>query len=1289
MKSALWAVLTLALFAVEANADCKTANGWPAGKQCQPAANVGVRIGPTDKSLQEAIDAGEIGGSGPGGPVTIGGDVSGPSNNVQLGTGVVGTNEAANLDAGDTTAGQFANGRISAASVEQHEAALEGEDLGTACLAGEIWKSNGDGTASCAPDNSAGSPTLDTVGSGAAVGKAYSIGDGSTLAPTGTGSVTANIYSGPSLADSQVSGANESDEIATGGDLLGPASNAQLGTGVVGTNEAANLDAGDTASGVFADPRISLSSVEQHEANIEMEDLGTACPIGEIAKSNGDGTTSCSVDSTGGTPDMGSIQNGTSTGKTLVVGNGSTLAPTGTGAITANVYSGPAVSDAQVSGAGEADEIALGGDASGTAAAVQVNEARYTPSDNADWGGADPGNVKEAVEHLVNRRHFHGVEEMSADYIGNLSEGVLYKKSDQSLTIYTDPCDMLNRPMLDSTGVSPVDNNVIAHFGGAATVGPDSGFDFGPARYCFGMIPTSVAVNPATTTHVDADDANADLNYPSGHDVEYVFHSASVSFNATLGSNQTEPWIFAKWGNRFFAGQDGSGNVWGNVNEVVTTRGRLRFSTLQPRHSTSIGLTAIAGGLTGTGTVPNCGTLEDTATGWSTDQWAGWAVSITGGTSSGAYLAATANDSDTLTLACKSRGKIDPVGDSATTVSVTDDDKQFHTNELVTLYRLRFISGCAAGLSRPITANTERTITVGTSFGCTPATPDEWVVELNLAPDATSVYTIEWFPGRVNSLNTATVFDSPTTVVAWWNDNMNRSNSSDFRLSIEGSAWDYDNIGLEHDFAWGNTYDGWRIKNQGIAVRNHSNMVGSFVNGYISGNAFGWLAGDQTWPSTLPFFSGCSSGNCAAIAGGGSGGSTAIRDTVIEGDPYGEFMSPTLSRYLLDNVWFERGFFTLAAAPSLGDMGFDQVSFGFGKAGAADFFRVCNTPGDNNPASTGSTVGRPGEVPLSLTCTKASGTHTFNAQMIGGNLGSDRGHEVWEALYFGIGFDRQGDSVQIQASLGVSEEGGASSAAEFDAPDDATTANLSGLFYFGCAPSLFGTTSNILLDGSHVSGGNASGMKWPNCWGIQTAAPVRLAFGMHQATTPAADQCLFAGGAPASPTNILSCSAANIGANGALVAWPMKQRMLLKRLVLNRGGTNAGWVDASPGPEDSINFRVREWYCSAEDADGLCTNWTQSQFVYGPLVVGAADLGRPVDTYAAALSVVGQLGVGTAGDRTSCTNNGTLGEECQSMIGVAVNGVTDAGSDINNWMINGYIELIPPLPSTFSQGVNP
>jgi hypothetical protein len=69
MRSILAALVgvAVALGAAEANAKCDPAAGWPSGKPCRDADQVGIRISGEDKSIQEAFDGGELGQGGGGG----------------------------------------------------------------------------------------------------------------------------------------------------------------------------------------------------------------------------------------------------------------------------------------------------------------------------------------------------------------------------------------------------------------------------------------------------------------------------------------------------------------------------------------------------------------------------------------------------------------------------------------------------------------------------------------------------------------------------------------------------------------------------------------------------------------------------------------------------------------------------------------------------------------------------------------------------------------------------------------------------------------------------------------------------------------------------------------------------------------------------------------------------------------------------------------------------------------------------------------------------------------------
>lgn len=319
----------------------------------------------------ESPAAGDITGSVSAG-YQVGADAIGAP---EIATGAVGTSEAAGLDAADVPTGVFPDAQVAATlsrdteavaagdvsgslsagyqlgadsvgaaelataavvagDVEQHEAALEIEDLGTACAINLIPKSDGAGGVNCAADSTGGAPTFDAVASGTNTTGTLVVGTGASLAPSGSGTITATAVSG-TVTDGNVNGANESDEVTVGGDLSGTAANAQIGTGAVGTTEAAGLDTADVTTGTWADGRVAASNVEQHEGALEVEDLGTACANGLIPKSDGAGNVNCAVDSTGGTPTFDAVASGTNTASAMVVGTGSSLSTTGAGTIAA------------------------------------------------------------------------------------------------------------------------------------------------------------------------------------------------------------------------------------------------------------------------------------------------------------------------------------------------------------------------------------------------------------------------------------------------------------------------------------------------------------------------------------------------------------------------------------------------------------------------------------------------------------------------------------------------------------------------------------------------------------------------------------------------------------------------------------------------------------------------------------------------------------------------------------------------------------------------------------------
>lgn len=65
------------------------------------------------------------------------------------------------------------------------------------------------------------------------------------------------------------------------------------------------------------------------------ENLGTACTINQIWKSDGSGGAICAADSTGGSPSFDTIASGTNTTAAMVMGTGASLATSGSGTITA------------------------------------------------------------------------------------------------------------------------------------------------------------------------------------------------------------------------------------------------------------------------------------------------------------------------------------------------------------------------------------------------------------------------------------------------------------------------------------------------------------------------------------------------------------------------------------------------------------------------------------------------------------------------------------------------------------------------------------------------------------------------------------------------------------------------------------------------------------------------------------------------------------------------------------------------------------------------------------------
>jgi hypothetical protein len=219
------------------------------------------------------------------------------------------------------------------------------------------------------------------------------------------------------------------------------------------------------------------------------------------------------------------------------------------------------VTDAQVNGANESDEVLLGGDGSGTAAAAVINEARYVPSDNADYGGSDPGNVDDALNYLAPRVRF-ALASNSFDAIADITTQTLWRRTKtngpMTATSYAgNPCRAMQEALNYAlTVTTPVDFDYNVGWFGEATAEIASDFyDQGPYRTCVAAIATSTSIGTGGTGGYSVNNANREgwpligtTNVPSNLSGLTVTSATST----TLTDNEISPGFNTLTGNFFY-----------------------------------------------------------------------------------------------------------------------------------------------------------------------------------------------------------------------------------------------------------------------------------------------------------------------------------------------------------------------------------------------------------------------------------------------------------------------------------------------------------------------------------------------------------------------------------------------------------------------------------------------------------------------------------------------------------------------------------------------------------------
>ena len=174
----------------------------------------------------------------------------------------------------------------------------------------------------------------------------------------------------------------------------------------------------------------------------------------------------------------------------LFVENLGTGCPTGEGAFS-NGTGGLVCTPASAPGAHAATHAPGGSDT--------VLEHAYTPSDNADYNGSDPGNVDDALNYLAARTRF-ALASNNFDAIADLNTQTLWRRTKpngpMTATSYAgNPCRAMQEAINYAlTVTSPTDTEYsVGWFGEATAEVASDYFDQGPYRGCVFVIPASAA----------------------------------------------------------------------------------------------------------------------------------------------------------------------------------------------------------------------------------------------------------------------------------------------------------------------------------------------------------------------------------------------------------------------------------------------------------------------------------------------------------------------------------------------------------------------------------------------------------------------------------------------------------------------------------------------------------------------------------------------------------------------------------------------------------------------------
>lgn len=241
-----------------------------------------------------------------------------------------------------------------------------------------------------------------------------------------------------------------------------------------------------------------------------------------------------------------------------------------------------------------------------------------------------------------------------------------------------------------------------------------------------------------------------------------------------------------------------------------------------------------------------------------------------------------------------------------------------------------------------------------------------------------------WVRGDVPMMPFAKDSTSPATTIAWFETGVNRIDMTRLSLTVEAQEKDSDNIGLIHQHSWGVRRGPIRIENLGVGMLFYGNSVGTVSNSYIHRNDYGILLGDFEIGGDVAPSPNCLLRNSDEVGNARSCErrnlsvfGLSIRDTVIEGNAYGNVVINDASRVEFNSVHMEM-------ADEQHQKG-HGILIGGGRCSSPGVSAVCADDGD---CAKG-------------TCKFPEEAVSHNIRFFGGLIGGDKYSNQWDGVVLG------------------------------------------------------------------------------------------------------------------------------------------------------------------------------------------------------------------------------------------------------------------------------------------------